>query len=359
MRVNMNTRPDILQSCSIVEQALRNRLADGLSEPQRREVEVALEAARSLGRAAPPWAARRDVPDEGPASRELALDEIRRQPRLGRRFAPPPAFVIGHRRSGTTLLCWLLDSHPNMAAVPENSLCGAIFGADGGMHHAAEGRLSALLTAGSMLRFFVGEPRDAFFARCAQLIADVFVDYASRRGKPRWIAKEPFISSTVDLLDMAFDYQSRFIYIVRHGLDVAFSASERYELLDTPMPLGGVGLLNYLQEWSGANEAWANFAARNRERCLLLRYEDLVADPLERAQEIFEFLGEPPVPTILDDMRRQEHALRGDAQIDDTGGAVGRGRQGRCREWPQPLPGQAGGIPNPICRRPGDEPGPT
>jgi len=45
MRIRMNTRPDILQSCSIVEQALRNRLADGLSDPQRREVEAALEAA--------------------------------------------------------------------------------------------------------------------------------------------------------------------------------------------------------------------------------------------------------------------------------------------------------------------------
>src|SRR5258708_22086518 len=110
MRVNMNTRPDILQSCSIVEQALRNRLADGLSEPQRREVEVALEAARSLRQAAPSLAARRDVPDEGAASRELALDEIRRQPPLGPPFPPPPAFVFGHRRSGTSLPCLQLDS---------------------------------------------------------------------------------------------------------------------------------------------------------------------------------------------------------------------------------------------------------
>src|SRR5258708_37387823 len=104
MRVNMNTRPDILQSCSIVEQALRNRLADGLSEPQRREVEVALEAARSLRQAAPALAAPRDVPDEGPASRELAPHEIRRQPPLGRPLAPPPALGLRPRPSGTAPL---------------------------------------------------------------------------------------------------------------------------------------------------------------------------------------------------------------------------------------------------------------
>src|SRR5260370_42107230 len=117
MRVNMNTRRDILQSCSIVEQALRNRLADGLSEPQRREVEVALEAARSLRQAPPSLAARRDVPDEGPASRELALHESPRQPRLGRPVAPPPAIVIGQRPSGTPPLFRLLDSPPHMARV--------------------------------------------------------------------------------------------------------------------------------------------------------------------------------------------------------------------------------------------------
>ena len=352
----MNTRQELLQFCSIVENTLRNRLGDELTDGQRQELEVGLDAARSLQDAAQTLFGLTNAPGLGPEARDLAMDEIRRQPRLGRPFTPTPAFVIGHRRSGTTLLCWLLDSHPNLAAIPENGLCGAMFGGDGGMNAGGDGRLAPLLAMGSMLRFCIGEPREVFFGRCAQLVADVFLDYASRKGKPRWVAKEPFVASTVDLLDMAFDYQSRFIYIVRHGLDVAFSASERYELLDTPLRVGGVGLLNYLQEWCAANEAWASFVARNAERCLTVRYEDLVADPLGRSQEIFGFFGESPVATILDDMRRQEHSLLGDAKIHETGGAVDASRQGRWREWPDALLEQAGRIANPMLKRLGYHP---
>jgi hypothetical protein len=44
--------------------------------------------------------------------RELAMEEIERHPREEMRFSSRPTFILGHRRSGTTLLAWLLDSRP-------------------------------------------------------------------------------------------------------------------------------------------------------------------------------------------------------------------------------------------------------
>jgi protein-tyrosine sulfotransferase len=344
--------PDLMNFLAIIERTLRSQL-EHADEQARAGIVLGMDALEALQDAAKGMmGVVGEIPGVGASARELAMEEIVRRPRLGRAWTPRPVFVIGYRRSGTTLICWLLDSHPELACLPENPLCRAMF-------EGQANRMPQLLQAGSMLRWVLGESRPVFFGRCAQLVADVFGAYAERQGKRRWVSKELFIPHVIDLLDMAFDYQSQFVYVVRHGLDAAFSASERFELLDAAKMASGLGLRNYLDEWRQANDALAGFAARNADRCLTVRYEDFVADPAVHAQRLCAFLDLDWVPTLLDDMREREHPSLGDSKIHETGGRVERGRQGRWREWPEALIQELAVHANPTLERLGYEPVPT
>jgi hypothetical protein len=286
--------------------------------------------------------------------RELAMEEIERHPREEMRFSSRPTFILGHRRSGTTLLAWLLDSHPNIAAVPENSLCRSLL-VDNEIE-IREHRLPIILAQTSL--DIPGEPRAQFFNRIACLIDRVFADYAARCGKRRWVEKELFLYPSIDLLDMVFGYRAQYIYIVRHGLDVAFSSSERFgRRMGTLVRYGSLNLHNHLRTWVNANEALMDFFDRNEDRCLLLRYEDLVTRPELEARRILDFLGEPWSPTILTDMQQQDHhTAMGDNKILATGGRIDPSRRERWKSWPPALVRQLGCVADPTLTRLGYPP---
>ena len=352
MKTKKLNRQDAMHLFSVAEQELRDLMNDNISEAQRNKAALALDATTSVQEAIKQiFGGEGDTPGVGASATALAMEEIERRPHLHREFDPVPTFVIGYRRSGTTLLAWLLDSHPNISFLPENMLCRAIFDC------AIPNRLSPILQAGSSLRWILSEPRRVFFGRLAQLVSDVYSDYTQRKGKPRWVAKL-FLPYSIDLLDMAFDYQAKFIYMVRHGFDVAFSASERFELMDSSVIKSGLGLANYLEEWRTTNEALMSFASRNSERCLTVRYEDLITNPTPIAQEVFAFINEPWIPTILDDMREQEHGSFGDSKIHQTGGKIDSSRRNRWHNWPDALVQDLAAIANPTLARLGYDPVP-
>jgi hypothetical protein len=283
----------------------------------------------------------------GLSNSDLAAQEIFRQPTSERTLAADPIFIIGHRRSGTTLLAWLLNSHPVLCAVPENDLCTSLCRPD---------------TATSPFSFLksleqLGEPRRRCMNRFAFLIDGVFRDYASRQGKQRWVNKEVYLESRLDLLDAIFDYRARYLYIVRHGLDVAFSASAADRWINPALTRSSLAIERHLHSWAAHNHSTADFQLSNRDRCLLIRYEDLIGSPELIAQEILEFLGEQWVPTILDDMQRQKHPLNlGDQKIIKTRGKIHDESVGRWKAWPPELILRLGPVANPVLRRLGYEP---
>jgi hypothetical protein len=85
-----------------------------------------------------------------------------------------PGFLVGSHRSGTTLLRFLLDSHPHIASPPESKFIAA-FEACVRYPQAAAG-LSTLGIGG-----------DRFVAELGALASAWFDRYATQRGKRRWI----------------------------------------------------------------------------------------------------------------------------------------------------------------------------
>jgi hypothetical protein len=128
-----------------------------------------------------------------------------------------PIFIIGVHRSGTTLLRLVLDSHSRIA-VPRESVFLL--------------PLSAILreeSAWQGLGALGFEPEHVFLK--LREFSDYFFDaYAAARGKPRWADKSPQYVDCLDFIDKLYGPACKYLFIYRHGLDVANSIGPRQNI---------------------------------------------------------------------------------------------------------------------------------
>jgi protein-tyrosine sulfotransferase len=209
-----------------------------------------------------------------------------------------PVFVLCNGRSGSTLLRFLLDAHPDLACPPETNV---------------PAMCAQLATVWSLIE---GAPLSANRGDEPPVIPEAAIEgirvtmnmmvgsYLERRGKKRYCDKSLGTARFAELMVRVYP-EARFLCLYRHPMDVIASGVEA-----CPWGLNGYGFDPYIATSPG-NEVlalarfWADntaqtLAAEERfaDRCLRVRYEDLVADPEVVAAGIFTFLGAAPVPGI-------------------------------------------------------------
>jgi hypothetical protein len=266
-----------------------------------------------------------------------------------------PVFVISSWRSGSTLLMSALDTHPSLTALPENNLLDAFLEAPsdgtGGKRPLLYRQRPALIRAyNSVAQLSIDEA--TFYGGFSEFVDSVFSPYLKRKGGRRWVYKEIVNSGALSLIDALFGYKAKFIWLVRHGLDVVNSHIERYEQNGPQC----ADIAEYAIEWSDKNRLFANFYDRTGDRCLRVRYEDLISDPVREMQCIFGFLGERYDYDLLSRMELSSASLGGDHKFTQTGGKIDSLRVGRWRSWPQAYVQQFGTIVNPMLCRAGYDP---
>ena len=244
-----------------------------------------------------------------------------------------PVFVLCNGRSGSTLLRFLLDAHPELACPPETNIPALC---------------AQLATVWSLIE---GAPLSANRGDEPPVIPDVAIagvretmdrltgSYLTRRGKRRYCDKSLGTARYAELLLRIYP-QARFICLYRHPMDVIASGMEA-----CPWGLNGYGFDPYIAATPGnAVLALARFWAENvtgtltaeqrfAGHCIRVRYEDLVNDPETTAAGIFDFLGTAPAPGIaarcLSPERERERYGPADYKIWHTsrisGDSVGRG----------------------------------
>jgi hypothetical protein len=265
--------------------------------------------------------------------------------------APDPIFVVSSWRSGSSLLMALLDAHENLTALPENNLL------DPFLSIAADRRsnLVPLLYKNRPMIINVfnatmsfGLAEREFYQRFALFIDSMVAPFVQARGGRRWVCKEIVNTDSLDLIDLAFGHRARFVWLVRHGLDVVNSHVERYERRGAQC----ADLSVYATEWVLRNTIFADFHERTPDRCTRVRYEDLVADPDAELRRIVDFIGEPWDEGLLSRMAAATSGvLGGDHKIASTGGKIDASRIGMWAEWPPIYIRQIGSIVNPMLER--------
>jgi sulfotransferase family protein len=209
-----------------------------------------------------------------------------------------PVFVVCNGRSGSTLLRFLLDAHPELACPPETNLPALC---------AQLATVWSLIEGAPLSANRGDEPPEIPESAIAGIRATMdrmIGSYLARRGKTRYCDKSLGAAQFAELLLRVYP-EARFLCLYRHPMDVIASGLEA-----CPWGLSGYGFEPYIAMTpANAVLALARFWAENtaatlavEERfgdlCLRIRYEDLVTDAEGVAAGIFAFLDAAPAPGI-------------------------------------------------------------
>lgn len=195
-----------------------------------------------------------------------------------------PGFVVCTARSGSTLLRWLLDGHPEIACPSETELADLV-------RHTASvsGRLG-----------FPDGPEAA--DELARATAEhLMASYMARQGKTRWCDKSLSTVEQVDSVARVWP-DARFVFLYRHCMDFIGSALEA-----EPFGLEAYGFADFARihptnHVAALGSYWHDRTARMLkaesdlppERRVRIRYEDLVADPDGTLAPVWELLQVAP-----------------------------------------------------------------
>lgn len=209
-----------------------------------------------------------------------------------------PVFVLCNARSGSTLLRFLLDTHPELACPPETNLPGLC---------AQLATVWSLIEGAPLSANRGDEPPEipqAAIEGVRETMDRMVGSYLARRGKMRYCDKSLGTARYAPLLQRVYP-EARFICLYRHPMDVIGSGAEA-----CPWGLNGYGFEPYIAATPGnvvmalarfwTDNVQATLAAEElfADKCFRLRYEDLVAYPEQTAAALFEFLDIPAVPGI-------------------------------------------------------------
>lgn len=201
-------------------------------------------------------------------------------------------FVVGSPRSGTTLLRFMLDTHPELAIPPETGFLT--------LGPKLKGRGDKLRE--SFFREVVNYPNpfpnwpdfeipeETFRAALSEINPFTVSDgyrafyrlYAARFGKSRWGDKTPLYCHELKLIRRLLP-EARFVHIIRDGRDAALSLRQMW----------------FSPGWEIETQAahWRKFvlAARRaglgRPDYLEVRYEDLILKPRETLERVCAHVG--------------------------------------------------------------------
>jgi hypothetical protein len=212
--------------------------------------------------------------------------------------AAGPVFVAGLDRSGTSLIYALLASHPRIAMTRRTNWWSYFSGQFGDLgedenvdrllrqmaryrrHRRLEPDFDALRS-----EFRSGPPT---YGRLFGLLQ---VQHAERRGKPRWGDKSLHTERYAHEVFATFP-TARMIHMIRDPRDRYASVLKRWKRLR-----GGVGAAT--AAWLASVRLAEANARRFPEHYLLLRYEDLAADPEAQLRRVSDFIGEEYEPSML------------------------------------------------------------
>jgi len=300
-----------------------------------------------------------------------------------------PVFVLCAGRSGSTLVRFLLDAHPDLACPPETKLPWLARQLAAAWAVIEDTPPSAAVQAAEPAN---GADDGALSEPVAEglrrSLDPMIASYLARRGKHRYCDKSLGTAQHAGLLLRIWP-GARFICLYRHPMDVIGSGLEA-----SPWGLTGYGFEPYVASPQDNNVAalaryWLDYttaivAAEERftDRCLPVRYEDLVTHPDHEAGRMFDFIGVRPVPGIADRCFRLDHQRfgPGDYKIWNTAqvstGSIGRGWSIPARLIPAPLLDRVNELADVLgyvqvgerwgtgtrpagLRTPGDTPGPA
>jgi hypothetical protein len=230
-----------------------------------------------------------------------------------------PIFIIGTERSGTNLLRLMLNAHSSIA-VPHPPHIMKFFGPLEPLYGNLTVDANFRLLIADVCRMVelhtypweIRPDREQVFQRAVDrnLLAvyfQVYDQYLAYARKQRWACKSTFMIEHVAEI-LRYQPDARFIFMVRDGRDVAVSAK--------------MSIFNHFhvyysaRRWQREQRLGLSWLAKlPPEQIMLLKYEELIADPEATVRRLCGFLGETFEEQMLEYHRSREAQKSGGLSV--------------------------------------------
>lgn len=237
-----------------------------------------------------------------------SIDDLHR--RVGELRQQTIFFIGGTMKSGTTWLQLVLDHHPDISCRGEGhfirKLCPMLGAATQGYNDFIAGKNRSVFseTAG-----YPPLADDQLLYLWSTTAALLLAGQAGERVVRAYGEKTPENVSDFAMLEVLFP-QARLIHMVRDGRDGAVSGWFHNQRVDPDWIAGRYAsmadyVIDFAESWVTDLRLGEEFAARAPDRYLMLRYEDLGADPAATLARACQFLGVSDDAAIIADCLEQ------------------------------------------------------
>jgi len=193
-------------------------------------------------------------------------------------------FLVGHPRSGTTLLEQALDAHDSVVSADESEVFGNVVLSSWqpNLHAMPQQNIVEKLT--SIDPAIILESRNAYTNQMREHLGDA-------AKATVWIDKNPALIQSTILINRLFP-DAKLIVSLRDPRDVILSAYMQHLDL-TPWSVNWLTLDAAVDQYCTAMGIWLKLKERITMDWIEVRYEDIVADIGKEAKRVTEFLGLP------------------------------------------------------------------
>jgi tetratricopeptide (TPR) repeat protein len=211
-------------------------------------------------------------------------------PRAGtRQDVAQPIFILGFPRSGTTLLEQTLSAAPHIVAGDELPLINDI------THLMSRMLNSPLGYPEALVELWMGDQREGLDNLRDYYLQKVRQIGVLRDGATLFTDKMPLNETHLGLIALLFP-GAPLIHMIRHPLDVMVSAMSNHF---THGLLCATALETAARHYVLIADLVQHYRAEMSLRYLPVRYEDMVDEQEATVRSVFDFIGEPFDPAVL------------------------------------------------------------
>jgi len=256
-----------------------------------------------------------------------------------------PIFILCCDRSGSSLLRYIIDTHPEIASPAElnlGELCQYLY-------YAVEGTTGEVVNVTDPI-----EKKRIIGENVREIISDLMSGYVRAKNKRMWCEKSPSNLQNVDYIKSVFP-EAKYICLHRHAMDVVHSCMEITRFGFWPPQLtylcrnSGNIVGAMVENWIDKTRSLLQFERSNQDKCFRIKYESYVLNPTEALSPMFGFLGVAWDTSLLDlvfsvrhDRGAEDHKVKFSQRINKN--AIGKGSSIKLQYIPKHLLGEMNGL---------------
>jgi protein-tyrosine sulfotransferase len=214
-----------------------------------------------------------------------------------------PIFILSYGRSGSTLLRYVVDTHPDITCPGEinlGKLCDSLF-------HTVYYTTGQLTNNKDKYEW-----EQTSITKTREIIISLMNEYTRGKEKKIWCERSPL---TIDHLPIIYKLfpNAKYICLYRNALDFAHSMLNlnRFITGDVLTPYvhrNPTSVLSAAMEyWIDKSELLMEFEQNYPGQCIRLKYEDFIDNPVEILNSMFDFLKIKWNENILSSVFTSQH----------------------------------------------------